>query len=467
METLDNKEHNIIRTWDVLETPEHVIDSLEKEINKKIETFEKQLLTSVNNLPSEDFKRDVPGILQELRKNLVESTTKRVFTTLAAYVMYFGLGTGDVRAENPSDEKILTDTVEANAPASKTNLDDMETYYSFDTEPDSEPGKIETLEKISFDMEEEFDFEKAKLNPEKFETAVDKLTNFLSALTLQIVENIESGKTEIVFYAQRSNVNVVSGGYNAGRGWVNNNLDLCRDTVEEMSDVFTEALKRSGISGAKYRFDIPENGVNMDNPNKILSRISFADVLETSLVDTNVKATEDSHLENKFSSNTIENSNVIIIDMSGSMQTEADLARATADKILGDSGKKIEIIKLEGGSHEAHANTIMHNLDKVPDGGQLTVFTDEPDSSFMYVFATGERREEAISEYKNFMLEIIKKAQDRDIKIMVRVYNPNEKEGGFKEFSLIQNPNTLIPLDKGDISNADSRINTWFNQIPG
>ncbi len=362
-------------------------------------------------------------------------------------------------ADNADPELLNTDSIESSI--SSEESDDSETYKlggdpDEETEPKKEAKKtdnIESLEKMSIEMIQDFEFEKVKLSPEKYKSAVSKLSDIFSALSHQTKQDIESGKIVIVLSAHRSQVEVVGGGYDAGRGWVNDNLDICEDSIEELHDVTTEASKKSGLSGVQYRYDIPENGVDVNNPDEISSRISF-------------EYTLDSDLETD-KSNTIENSNLIIMDMSASMEKEAEAARTTAAEILKDSGKKIDIIKLEGGTREAHANTIFNNLEKVPDGGQLTVFTDEPDSSFGHLFAKGERRKVALIEYKELVNNIVKQAQERNIDVIVRVYNPDEKEGGYKEFSFIDSPESLTPLNKAIITNADERMKTWFNQIPG
>jgi len=154
-------------------------------------------------------------------------------------------------------------------------------------------------------------------------------------------------------------------------------------------------------------------------------------------------------------------SDVVILDSSGSMNEDMENALDFIKLIKEKTGKDIEVIDLEGKSNEAHART----LSKINGDVNALVITDEPDSTIQELFAGDDRRDLAEQQYKDYVDNEV--LADSQANYKIRVLNPNAQEGGFKEFMLNDSPYAMMPLDKrGDKLSGGERIQKWYDGLP-
>lgn len=303
---------------------------------------------------------------------------------------------------------------------------------------------------FSIDVTKSFGFEKAKLNTQQFKEAEAEIISQLQLLPPQTLIDLEQGKKVILVKVSRSPEEIIKGGYDAGRGWVFNNEDLAKDTADEGSDLIESATKKFGLSQVTLQFEIPQGGVDKENPQRYV-KISFEDIIENEPTENSIEIISDPEFER------LSQSYAVIIDKSPSMNLETTQVQETINDINKKLNSDIKIVKLEagtGGATEKHMLTINKVLDGVKEAfGEkkyIYIYTDEPDfdSSKSYL---------ANGKYEIKLQETINRAKELNIEIRLKAYQPG---------------NTLKFVDKvlesGDLTMQTKQSesdNKWFDQL--
>lgn len=146
------------------------------------------------------------------------------------------------------------------------------------------------------------------------------------------------------------------------------------------------------------------------------------------------------------------NVRAVIVDNSNSMREDVDKVSEFIKEINLENKKlnkkAIDIFTVEGKDKEAHLNTfdtVLSQIEKSLDQEEIVLITDEPDNE-----SKGE-------EYNKKIEQILKKAKDKNIKIIVKILNSS---GGtpFKIFELDQkNKDTLLSNSKDEAA--------WFASL--
>jgi len=219
---------------------------------------------------------------------------------LGALTAKMTLGGMDAKAADTAET--VTDRenygIETTYETAAETSDETARYVDFipDTEKeDIDPGKkkVESTDVVESEIDiesnvtrsfninvmESFEFEHAKLNADQFAAAEQKIMEELNELPEEIRNDLLLGKKKIKISVSRDAVPVVAGGYDAGRGWVNNLEELARDTAEEIGDVAHAGAKKAGLESVIIEFEIPKGGVDQENPTRY-GVISFEDLIE-------------------------------------------------------------------------------------------------------------------------------------------------------------------------------------------
>lgn len=136
--------------------------------------------------------------------------------------------------------------------------------------------------------------------------------------------------------------------------------------------------------------------------------------------------------QSEVKEDTLEDFGYVVIDESQSMANDATDVKKELVEINTKKEKKIQIISLEGGTTESHISTLYKLLGKIPTNKEkkkVLVLTDEPDNQL------SERNYETNISY---MLGL---ARDKNVEIVIKVFNPDKNEGGFKIFVLNKSEN--------------------------
>lgn len=359
-------------------------------------------------------------------------------------------------------------------------LEDINPENPMDPE-DGREGGIETFEKV-FDAG--FEMGKADLSIEQIAELKAEFVDFLDSLPQEVKDRINSGESKIVIEGSTSyhvidkNVGTDSG----SRGQVFDNETLAQyraqEGVKALQDNVLDNVK--GIDSATMetstRQYTQEDADGVIEEGRRL-RISIEDSIErspASAVEEIIDQYEDlpdeikKKIESSSKLETILNSDLVIIDSSGSMTEDAKEVYSFIKNVEDELGKEIAKKNLGGGNMEAHMRTLKASLSELEDNTTVTILTDEPDSSFNEVNAKDSRREIGLEKYEQLSNEVIEELKERNITVYIQVLNPDHTEGGYKQFSLTENPEVMIPLDKGgEFQRATDRIKAWFDSVPG
>lgn len=386
MENLDKKENNIKKHGKELEKPEQVVESLKREIDKEIDITEKQLITSISNLPLEDSKKDVPNIMGDLREKLVGTTTKKVLTTLAAYGMYFGFGTGNVQAENLSDAEFLnTETVETPISTPETDLDDGKTYNL-----NMEPG-LENQHVMKFKTN--FEMGSAEMSAEVINSFSQEISDFLDSFSKEDLEKVKYGEMIVKIPSGSSHHEVVGVQETLGQEY-SNNYELSKIRGEAMKSLTLNQLAKRGINNPIIMLDIPnvenlEQGVSEND-----ERFAGIEIMELSY------------------ENLAKNYDVLVVDPSGSMEND----RNQINQFIGE---RADIIDLDtrnrlNDTKELLFQTMKRLVDSSEVGTRIAFLTDEGDNTSF--------SSEEMKKYRDLALE-----KDMEITgIMINPEDPND-----------------------------------------
>ncbi|MCA9352503.1 hypothetical protein KC866_03935 [Patescibacteria group bacterium] len=325
-----------------------------------------------------------------------------------------------------------------------------------ETDPEKKPNQSETYK---IDVMKSFGFEKPNLTPEDFEAGKSLLISQINELPDAMKQNLE-----VTVQVGRSPEPVVAGGYDTPYGHVDDLETLARYTAEEIGKMVQAAGQEAGVENIKIVFEIPEGGVDKNNQTRY-GLVTFQENVAT--LEDQSESFENGMFEigeiikNNPEFTSIYESDVVILDSSGSMNEDMENALDFIKLIKEKTGKDIEVIDLEGKSNEAHART----LSKINGDVNALVITDEPDSTIQELFAGDDRRDLAEQQYKDYVDNEV--LADSQANYKIRVLNPNAQEGGFKEFMLNDSPYAMMPLDKrGDKLSGGERIQKWYDGLP-
>lgn len=153
----------------------------------------------------------------------------------------------------------------------------------------------------------------------------------------------------------------------------------------------------------------------------------------------------------------------VIVDQSKSMADEAQGVAKIVNNINKSEGREIKIVNLEGGNTEAHLKTLIKILESAPQDTQdekdILVLTDEPDNTI--------NSKEEYSQLTNTALGI---AKEKNFKIKIKFFNPDQTRSGSKIIDLSSNPEALYltsEFKKGNSPSSywESKLKKWYQDL--
>lgn len=157
------------------------------------------------------------------------------------------------------------------------------------------------------------------------------------------------------------------------------------------------------------------------------------------------------------------NTIIVVVDESNSMVRDAKKVKSIVEKVnkynKEKNNKSIEIKKLEGGNKEAHIQTLKNILLKLDDtyqGKEILVITDEPDENF------------DSNSYDIAMGEVLKLSQEKGVKVVFKIFNPDESKSG--SVSVVLDKTTIGVLKKPEKLNrkyftVDDLKKAWYEGL--
>ncbi|MCA9352862.1 hypothetical protein KC901_01630 [Patescibacteria group bacterium] len=387
-----------------------------------------------------------------MEKFNLDKFRKKAIATVAGITAVTGMHAGNLETKGAGDHE--KNPAQTTAPAETNTVEDSAVYDAtkdFETRTgDPVESKIEVY---TIDVSRSFNFERAKLTPEEFENGKNMLVEQMKQLPFK--------ELTVTIEVSRSPEKVIPGGYDAGRGWVNNLEDLAEDTAEEIEEMVQAAAQELGIT-VTTTYAPFEGGVDKNNPTRHAT-VTFKETVEKQNTEHEKYESGTQEILEMISNNPelapIYKADVVVLDTSGSMTKDMQEALDFLTLINEKTGKKIKVINLEGKSNEAHART----LKKILEGNAL-VISDEPDSTIQELFAGDARRDAAETSYREYIDDFLSRSKAT---YAMRILNPNEAEGGFKEFTLNEHPYVMMPLDKrGDNLSGGERTKKWYDSLP-
>lgn len=390
----------------------------------------------------------------------------------------------DVSKEISYDaEATESDVKTINFEDAQKEINNIEPDIEGATETDPENPLEDGIEKFEKVFDAGFEMGKADLSPEQIAELKTEFIEFLDNLPQEVKERINNGEAKIIVEGSTSYhiIDPVVGTDSGSRGQVFENETLAKYRAEEGVQALQGNVLGNveGIDSAvietSTRLYTQEDADGLIEEGRRL-RIVIEDTIERSpdsAIETidQIEELPDIIKEKIQASSKLEtilNSDLVIIDNSGSMAEDAKEVYSFIKNVEDELGKEIAKKNLLGGTIEAHMNTLKSSLADLEDNTVVTILTDEPDSSVNEMNTKDERREIGLEAYKNLTSEVIQELEERNIKVYIQVLNPEHDEGGYKQFLLTDNPEAMIPLDKGgEFKNAGERIRAWFNGLPG
>jgi len=359
---------------------------------------------------------------------------------------------------------------------------DLETNPIENVKPTSETdpkNKTEgNVEKFEHVFDTGFDMGKADLSPKQIDQLKVEFIEFLNNLPQEVKDRINNGDSKIIVHGGASyHVIDPETGVNTGsRGFAYYNEPLARYRAEAgvevlQNDVFenVSGIESASIDIETHIYGKKDVGKELEDGRRL--RISIDEVIERisaseEVVDIPEEITkriiENPRLER------ILNSDLVIIDNSGSTLEDAAEVNAFIKEVEDKIGKEIAKKNLGGGDMEAHIGTLKTSLTDLEDNTIVTIITDEPDSTVPELNARNSQRTPALEKYNNISQEVIDELNERNIKVYIQVMNPNHAEGGYKEFLLNDHPDAMIPLDRSKyFMGGKAPVNDWFRTLPG
>ena len=404
MEKIDTKvrdntaEENYLDTIPL--TEEELTKYIDADIAEKTKHTESDLSTSAKNLPPDLYIKEIPNIIGDLRKKLVGSTVKRIITTLAAYGMYFGVGAGELKAENLDADLLSRTTIGNTMAASETSDADGAYILEGGTGPDPEDpddslekGPKPNVHKIEY--ETPFLMGSAELPADIQKKLEAESLEFVDSFSSKELEDIKYGKM-IVKVSAGSSEHIVRGEQETMGQKYTNNYELAQIRANEMVKIIKSVLSGKGIV----------------NPMVIVD-IANVDGLERGVSETGERFAKIEVMELSYE-NIADNYDSIIIDPSSSMKNDKE----AVDKL---SGLRADIITMEtknapnGDVLEFILKTVSDTVDSAPEGASIAVVFDEGDNSLLSNKETAELRDKIVAKNINVTA------------IMINPENPSER----------------------------------------
>ncbi|MCI5051489.1 MAG: hypothetical protein MRY57_04225 [Candidatus Pacebacteria bacterium] len=349
-----------------------------------------------------------------------------------------------------------------------------------ETEPDpednNENGLEDGVEKFEKTFDAGFDMGKADLSPEQIIELKSEFIEFLNELPEEVKERINSGEAKIVIEGSTSYhvIDPEVGTDSGSRGQVFDNETLAQyradEGVKAMQDNVLDSV--DGIDSAAMETSTRQ--YTQEDADGIIEegrrlRISIEEMIErnpASAVEDIPEFVQDA-IEKNPKLKTFVDADMVIIDQSGSMVEDAKAVYNFVNDLEQELGKEISKKGLLGGNAEAHTKTIERYLSDVEDNSKIVIITDEPDFSFKEIWSDdAEARNAARSEQTKFSNNLVETLNERGIKVVIQVLNPDQSVGGYKEVSLNENPEIMIALDKGEYKDGRAMSRSWFDGLP-
>ncbi|KKR78866.1 MAG: hypothetical protein UU24_C0023G0013 [Candidatus Nomurabacteria bacterium GW2011_GWA2_40_9] len=220
------------------------------------------------------------------------------------------------------------------------------------------------------------------------------------------------------------------------------NMELAKGRADNGIFLVKKALSRKGYSEeeiARFLIKVEAKGVSLFEKYSEEELEKMSDKKKSKLVDAN-QGTEIVLKINKeiLKIRDLRGFDVIFGDESASMNDDVKEVEIELDK-LKKTGKFPEYFKIKGGNEEAHLESLIAFLSN-PDfkksivrSKKILVLTDEPDNKLLK------------GPYQESIKRLLVLTQSKNVKIFVKVFNPNknDKSNVYKIFNLNTHPNIL------------------------
>ena len=397
---LNKNEDSLVKEKEYMNPKEEAAQEMKnanKEFNdsfkKMLDESQLELIHDINNnISPVEQKEHVVNIMGKLREFTTGNALRRIITAAAAYGMYFGVGTHEVRSENID----VNSETEKNLNFDKNNsTHDPETFFF---EGDSEK-KLRTFESnIGFDL--------AKTNIsesdlEKFNRGVEE---YLSSFNDTELEKIKHGEMLLLFEAG-SSPEIITSTIETSMGEVHDNFDLSQ--------------KRAEIFKAKVLEKLAEKGIN--NP-VTTTKIPVIEGKEPGVSESGERFASVTALEMSYE-NMVKYMDILIVDSSGSMKNDIEFINS----LVSETSSETEIVDVKtrkkgGETLEFYLETISSVVLNAEKGSNIFMVGDEMDDfGRMSSFSSEDDR---VKAFKKVFKKVQEIATEKGINVLMKRINP-------------------------------------------